>query len=96
MGWSIAAGTGRGDLTTPTEYARDRWGHARPCGMVATRWGRGRGASSAEVGRDGVSLAELKNGRYAAGPVENSAQNDRIRKHTSLDQIYQGRSYSRD
>ena len=49
MGWCTAASTDRGGLTTPKEYARDRWGHARPCGVVATRWGRGRGAYSAEV-----------------------------------------------
>ena len=64
MGWSIAAGTDRGGLTTPTEYACDRWGHVRPFGMGAMRWGRGRGAYSAEVGHDSVSLGELKNGRY--------------------------------
>ena len=50
----------------------------------------------AEVGHDSASLAELKNGRYAAGPVQNSARNDSIRKRTSLDQIYQGISLSRD
>ena len=96
MGWCTAASTDRGGLTTPNEYARDRWGHARPCGVVATRWGRGRGAYSAEVGRHGCIKGGLKNGRYAAGPAENSTRNDRIRKRTSLDQIYQGISLSRD
>ena len=39
MGWCTAASTDRGGLTTPKEYARDRWGHAPPRGVVATRWG---------------------------------------------------------
>ena len=39
MGWCTTADTDKGGFTTPIEYARDRWGHAPPHGVVATRWG---------------------------------------------------------
>ena len=39
------------------EYARDRWGRARSCGVVTTRWVRGRGVYSAEVGRMVIDYA---------------------------------------
>ena len=39
MGWCTATDTDKDGFITPFEYARDRWGHAPPRGVVLTRWG---------------------------------------------------------